>query len=140
MRASEYLSKISVYETQIERMTEVIKQRPMPGVAGMDYSAPRVQGFPGDKIGSYAAWDIDMNASLRKQIIEYTALRNEAIQRINALDNGTYIDILMRRYVLYQTWSRIADEMHYSKMHIFRLKKQALIAFEEANNDILCNS
>lgn len=140
MKASEYLSKISLYETKIERLEDAIKQRPMPGVAGMDYSAPRVDSFPGDRIGSYAAWDVDMNADLRRQVIEYNHLRKEAIRRINALDNEVYVDILMRRYVLYQTWGRIADEMNYSKMHIYKLRKRALYAFEEANYDILCNS
>lgn len=139
MTANQYLSKIKWYELQIDTLNDEIKKRSLPGVSGTDYVAPRVNSYPGDTIGGYAAWSIDLLNELIEKKARYWKLRNDAIQRIERLDNPDYADILRRRYLFFQTWGTIADEMLYSKMHIFRLKKRALQAFEEANNDLFCD-
>lgn len=141
MTASKYLSQIQVLETKIERLTDALKQHRanFPGVTGTDYKAPRVQAYPSDKIGAYVAWNTDAENNILEQRIAYIKMRNEAIQRINRLDNGDYVDILMRRYVLYQTWGTIADETHYTKRHVFNLRNKALTAFEEVNDDLFRN-
>lgn len=139
MTANKYLLQIRDLEIRIDRLTDAIKQRPLPGISGTDFKAPRVDSYPGDKIGSYAAWHSDLSQDLYEKLAAYKKLRNEAIQRINRLENGDQVDILMRRYVLYQTWGRIADETNYTKRHVFRLRNQALTAFEEVNYDLFCD-
>ena len=142
MTANEYLSKIQFYETQIARLEETLDDMKAnyPGIMGTDYNAPRVPSYPKDNIGAYVARVLDTANNVLALKTKYLAEKNERIQRIQRVDNSDYADILMRRYVLYQTWGKIADEMLYSKMHIFRLKKRALLAFEEANNDLFCDS
>ena len=139
MTANKYLLQIRDLEIRIDRLTDAIKQRSLPGISGTDFKAPRVDSYPGDKIGAYAAWHTDKLNELITERMKYMTLRNEAIQRINRLENGDQVDILMRRYVLYQTWGRIADETNYTKRHVFRLRNQALTAFEEVNYDLFCN-
>lgn len=141
MTANKYLSNIRYLEQQIALQEELVLsyKANFPGVTGTDYKAPRVPSYPSDKIGGYVARVTDgMNKAIKLRN-EYIELKNEAIQRINRLDNGDYVDILMRRYVLYQSWRTIADETNLSERWIFKLRKRALLSFEEVNYDLFCN-
>lgn len=142
MTANQYLSQIREYELKIDRLNDVIEsyKANFPGVMGTDYKAPRVASYPSDKIGAYVARVTDAQTALIEQKMMYVSLKNEAIQRINRITDGDCVDILMRKYVLYQTWGRIADETNYTKRHVFRLRNKALKIFEEVNNDLFCIS
>lgn len=138
MTANQYLSQIREYEIKIDRLNDVLLsyKANFPGVTGTDYKAPRVPSYPSDKIGGYVARVTDAQNQIIEQRTRYIDLKNDAIQRINLLKNADHVDVLMRRYVLYQTWGTIAEEMHYTKRQTFRIRNKALAAFEDANYDL----
>jgi DNA-directed RNA polymerase specialized sigma24 family protein len=50
-----------------------------------------------------------------------------AVERaVEAVDDPRGREVLRRRYLLGQTWEEMAEEMHYSAMHLTRLHARAL--------------
>jgi DNA-directed RNA polymerase specialized sigma subunit len=73
----------------------------------------------------------DVNLSEYEQ--RAAVVRAEYIQKFNEIDNvirnvqsPIQREVLERRYLLYQHWGQIAEEMHYSERHVFRVHNAAL--------------
>ena len=66
---------------------------------------------------------------LKKNRLRYLRQQNKIINQVAQL-SGTSQEILTRRYIKYQGYQQIADEMNYSIQHLFRLRKVALDEFE----------
>ncbi len=69
---------------------------------------------------------MDLEERLTKEIDELTDKRQEIEQAVNAVPDEVQREILTRRYLLYQKWEVIAEEMNYSERHIRRLHGYAL--------------
>jgi RNA polymerase sigma factor (sigma-70 family) len=63
----------------------------------------------------------DIDALIRK----FKSLKKEVIETIEKLPCNEYA-ILHRRYIRYMTWEEIAEDMGYSTMQIWRIKKKAI--------------
>lgn len=64
--------------------------------------------------------------AVNAKIEEYLALRRRIQAAIDVIDRDECKMLLTRRYLLGEKWETIAEEMHFSRAHIFRLRKQAL--------------
>ena len=53
----------------------------------------------------------------------------EIYDRIHSLSEGAEKEVLVRRYLLMETWETIAAQMHYTRRHITRLHGRALRSF-----------
>lgn len=69
---------------------------------------------------------IELEERLTKEIDELTEKRREIERAVNAVPDEVQREVLTRRYLLYQKWEVIAEEMNYSVQHIFRLHCSAL--------------
>lgn len=67
----------------------------------------------------------ELDAEREMQMIVYREIR----QAINAMEDATEQEILIRRYTLGQSWEKIAVEMGYSYRHITRTHGMALKNF-----------
>ena len=77
---------------------------------------------------------IDLQDEINRDIDKYVDKKLEAIRLINQLENDEYISILIRRYVNYEEWKHIADEMHYTRQSIVKKHDKALLDFQEILN------
>ena len=73
------------------------------------------------------AYDEKINAEIDK----LSRKREEIEKVIDRIPDKTEREILSRRYLLFQKWDKIAEDMGYSKRHVFRihgtvLKKMSL--------------
>lgn len=74
---------------------------------------------------------IDYKTELKKEIDKLTELKEEIKRSISTVDNKTFREVLIRRYIFYQKWETVSKHMHYSVRHILRIHKAAL-------NEIRC--
>lgn len=63
---------------------------------------------------------------LNREIDELTEKRQEIEQAVNAVPDEVQREVLTRRYLLYQKWEVIAEEMCYTKRRIFQIHGNAL--------------
>lgn len=67
-------------------------------------------------------------------LVDVTCEISRAIRRINNYD---YQDLLVKRYVLGQSWEKIADDMNYSEQHIHRLHGEALKKISDVRVNVM---
>ena len=94
---------------------------------GVDYSKERVQSMPqADKLGDI----MDRLGRLRQIYLDTGVAAGDAMEATQGLVNGVrdplLKEVLVRRYLVGQTWERIAVEMHYSWQHVHKLHSRAL--------------
>ena len=82
-----------------------------------------------DLSGYAARWDElvrELEAEKEMQMVTYREIR----QQISMVPDPTEQEILSRRYLLWQSWEKIAVEMGYSYRNVTRLHGYALKHFE----------
>lgn len=72
----------------------------------------------------------EANKKREKEIATKIAARNKIIATIHSLKNSVQEKILYKHFIEDKSYNVIADEIHYSKAHIMREKKKALIAVD----------
>lgn len=71
------------------------------------------------------------------RIDELYAIKQEILQAINLVDDGTLRTLLIARYINFGTWEQIAVDLHYSYVHIVHnLHPKSLKAISEIVNSI----
>lgn len=61
---------------------------------------------------------------------EYDVLLADMEERIKAVEDADYRDLLTKRYLEFKPWAEIMSEMGYSKSHVFRLHNEAVAALK----------
>lgn len=74
---------------------------------------------------------VDMQKELENDINKYVDLKLNTIRMINEMENDVYAGILMRRYVNYEEWQKIADDLGYTRQGINKKHGLALLEFEK---------
>ena len=54
---------------------------------------------------------------------------------IDKVEDGRERELLRLRYIHYHTWEDIAEEMHYTLRHTYRLRNKALASYSKIVND-----
>lgn len=70
--------------------------------------------------------------ALDLKISEYLSTRRKIQIVIDAVSDADCRFLLNKRYMHGERWERIAEEMHFSNAHIYRLRKKALALTESA--------
>ena len=68
---------------------------------------------------------VALNEELEKAIYRYTAHRQKVIEALERLPEKEY-KVLHMFYIRYMSWEEIANEMHYSRVQIWRFWKKGL--------------
>ena len=74
---------------------------------------------------------LDYERHVNEEIDRLTAKRTEIEKDIYTVSDDTLREVLIRRYLLYQKWELIAEEMNYGVRHIYKLHLKALRKFSE---------
>lgn len=78
-----------------------------------------------DKIIQYMA----MQEEISDKIDDLIALRQKVLEEIDHMDHTLHKSILIRRYVISESWEEISEELKYEKRQILRLHGNALKEF-----------
>ena len=79
---------------------------------------------------------VELEERLNAEIDMLTAKRQEIEQAVNAVPDEIQREVLTRRYLLYQKWEDIAEEMNYSERQIFRFHGVALKSIEKMSVNV----
>ena len=79
----------------------------------------------------------DYTKLIDERIDELYAIKREIITAINRVGDNTLRQLLIHRYIEFMRWEKIAEEMHYSYVHVVHtLHPRALAAISETVNRI----
>ena len=127
------IDSLALYEERLREETEQISSPPFDRI--------RVTSSGTRDASAIIARIADCEAEALKLKVEMITKRNAIVRQIQGLEDiknpraADYIELLMRRYVLFEKFTKIADQMHYTEKHIFRLRNAALAAFERKYGD-----
>lgn len=135
LEAKEYLQRIRRCDTiinsklaevdslygMITRITPVLKDDVGSGGGGSQ-----------DKIGNALAKIVDLKNDINHDVDTFVDLKREATALLEKLDNPLHYEILHKRYILYQTFERIAADMDFTHRWVCKLHGRALQAFGKA--------
>ena len=93
-------------------------------------------GGPGpsdpDRFGRVFGRIAALEEKIDARIDALCAVKARAVEIIEKIPEGAQRSVLRRRYLLGQSWKRIAREMHYEERTVFRIHGRGLSAFREA--------
>lgn len=135
MTAKEYLRQIRRIDQHIDSL---IREREDLEKAQTFLRSPQIEGDrvqtspSGDPpfMGYLLKWD-KLTQQIGEEWDKLIELKHEAISRINNLKDSRHIDLLMRRYVRYESFEQIAVDMGYSFDYILKIHGRALERFAE---------
>ena len=84
-----------------------------------------------DKLGNAVAKIIDLQNEINEDIDKYVDLKKEISRVIGQVKDATQMDVLQKRYILYETWEPIADEMGFTLRNVCYIHGRALQAVAE---------
>ena len=128
-RKSEY--KLRMYENAIAD----IRQR-ATRINAVLYPDRIHAGYNSDRIGDAAGMIADTEERMKEEVSKAQSNLGQIIAVIMRVPDEQLQCILLARYVRFQTWERIADEMCYSVRNIFVLSRKAL---QEVENLLQCS-
>ena len=80
----------------------------------------------GDKLGDLTAAIVDLGNELQVCIAQGIRCRREFEETISKITSPQEYEVMHRRYVQFQSFGRIAKEMHFSKSAIAKIHKRIL--------------
>lgn len=131
--AKELLSQLFMCDTAIRDMT-VESDRLQAKIVSitMTFKEDMVDGGTKEKdaIGEAIARLVDLQKEVTSEINRFSDLRQYIRECLGRIRNPRHFAVLYKRYVLYQKWEQIAEEMDYLDVRgIYDLHKKALKTF-----------
>lgn len=127
MTAKEYLSQVRKMDSRLRLVGQKIEKLR----SALDYSSPALDASgsvssSADKLPDTISLIMDYEQQAAELRQEYITKYKEIDSSIAAVPDAVMREVLERRYLLYQRWEQIAEEMHFSQRHIYRLHGTAL--------------
>lgn len=88
-----------------------------------------------DKFGTLYGRIDEMERQIDDKMAELMEFQLQLSEKINALENEKNIEVLHRRYIRFQSWERIANDMNYSVRYILKIHGLALEEFRRNHGD-----
>lgn len=134
MIAKEYLQQIRIIDIKIKQRQreyeDLCKKRFCIG--SFDYSSDRIQkSSDGQGYTKIINKIVDLKIEINKEIDRFYDLKHKIIGEIQQLEKPEQIEILYRRYVLYQNFAQIAVDMGYNYNWCCHIHGEALKSFTE---------
>ena len=127
-KTEEWLNRALKLNTEMEHLKREIRRLELE--ASSIVSPPGHGGrssLPSDKVGRAAAKIADEQRRLGSMMIRILELKQDIRDRIMMYtETPRHEEVLLRRYVEFQRWEDIAEEMAYDAKHIFKLRRQGI--------------
>lgn len=123
----EYLSQAYKASREIDYLTQELLrlEELMTTIQAVNYSERVQSSSSKDLIDTIHKID-DAKQKINTKISEYLIVIDDIKSSIDKCENIDIRYILRKRYVLYQKWSEIAEEMKYSTQRVFQLHGKGL--------------
>lgn len=118
-------SKVAIIELEIEELEEQAE-----AIVPVNDGMPK-EIFKADRTGNLAVRIADMVRGLSELRLELMDRRKAVSDLILAIPDSRYSQLLYKRYILLDTWDKIANDMHYDHRYILRLHGEALLMVAE---------
>ncbi len=129
MNVREYLEQVKKLDELIQAKSEERKR--IMHIA-TDCSAKLPDGMPFSNTGlpsqrlENAVIDLaTLNDEIDKELVRYINIRAKVILNLEKLPAKEY-GALHRHYIQFKSWEKVAEEMGYSTMHIYRIHRNGL--------------
>ena len=118
MSVREKFENIKMLSTLIDNKLEEIAS--LRGIAtsitGVLQDVPgHAKGLTSDKVGDTTAKIVDLENEMMQDVNKLMDLRRESLKLVDKLDEPDEQRIVYLRYFKFLTWSKIADETHYTR-------------------------
>jgi hypothetical protein len=121
---------------QVKKLDELInaklEERTRLKAIATDISAKPIDGMPFSNTGTVSQRMpnavinlIELAHEIDKLVDQYIDKKQEIVNVLETLPDKEY-GVLHRHYIRYMTWEQVAEDMGYSTMQIWRIKKNAL--------------
>lgn len=123
-----YLKQIKYLESNINAKHEQLQQLKQltTVVNGISYNEKVQTSKQGDKAYEIVDKIVDLENEINNDIDRLVNLKIDIMRCIDDIEEPEYRLVLTLRYVNLYQWDSIADFMHYSLKHIYRIHKRAL--------------
>lgn len=131
MTAKEYLQQAYIIDRRIKLYTEKLTaaRSALYGKTAQ-YDSDGSKPVPrGNATENAVLRVLELEEHLDREIDELTAKWQEIEQAVNAVPDEVQREVLTRRYLLYQKWEVIAEEMNYGVRHVHKIHSTALQCF-----------
>jgi hypothetical protein len=95
---------------------------------GANDGMPHANSGISDKVGKNGAKMADLLAELEGLVQHYTECKKTVTNALEQLPAIEY-RVLYKYYIEHKGWARIATELHYSRMQVYRIKNKAIPKF-----------
>ena len=134
MTAKEYLKQIRSYSNLIKAKEFQLEELKSGQVymGAIQYDKERVNSSTAAE-SSYIRQSqriIDLEIEIKHMIEDYATEKNRIIEEICSLGNPQLEEILMQRYVYYESFETIASDMGYAYNYVINLHADALELFD----------
>ncbi len=130
MRSKDYLQQAYVIEKKIKLDLQKLEaaKASLHGRA-INYDRIGTRSSAGGGPEEAIVRVVDYEDHINSEIERLSAVRSEIESRINSISGDVLREVLIRRYLMYQKWELIAEEMNYGVRHIYKLHAKALEEF-----------
>lgn len=139
LEAKEYLSQAFDVDRKIERtILKIEKMKSSLYGKSSNYSERSGDNSQNENsVENTVLKVIEYEERKDKLIDVLVGLKLEIEGVINKIPNEKYKDILERRYLLFQKWEEIAEELNYSVQWIHKLHRRALTEVQKIHKSLL---
>ena len=132
--AKEYLERIKWYDVMIDSKLEELQN--LQAVAKRITPAMKPSGGSGgngsqDKLGDTMAKIVDLQEEINRDVDIFVDMKREAAALLKKVKRPDYFKVLHKRYVLYESFERIATEMEITYRGVCYIHGRALQAFDK---------
>lgn len=133
-----YLQQIAKDDNLIQnKCVEVYQLRCLATSVTVPMGTEPVQtSGPSDKVGNITAKIVDLEAEINRMIDKFIDDKQERIKVIEQIDDELQYNILHKHYVQGKKFTEIAEEEHYSEVHISKQHQKALKKVQKIINCI----
>jgi hypothetical protein len=133
LKAERYLEQIRKSDARIDsKLVELYQLRCLATKVTSQLGSEPVQtSGVSDKVGNIAAKIVDLEAEINRLIDKFIDDKQERIKVIEQVDDALLYTILHKHYVQYKKFVTIAEEEHYTEVHISNKHQEALEKVQE---------
>jgi len=138
--AKEYLQSVKSLDKRIDNKLEQLSHLQALALKVTTHLKPDAAfgGGTHDKVGDSVIRIMELQEEINRSIDEYVDKKIEVMQTIDMVNDPDHVAVLRKRYLEYEPWAQIAEEMGYSHRNICYIHGRALQAVEailKARND-----
>lgn len=133
MTTKQYLMQIKRYERMINnKLTEIYRLRQLASSISISNDSENVMSSGSmDRMGDSVAKIVDLERNVKKMIGDYTEIRQKIIMQIDSIPDTNHYSVLSGKYILCESFEKIADDIGYSSRQVIRIHGEALREFEK---------